>query len=225
MIITNFDFNHFFNIKNLTNNKIVREYGIGAVSLITPTQTITQINEPDLQYRIPGLGHHNITETNIAKKILDINENTNNIPNGTPIKALSGWLTNKITSKKLITLQNETSHSIDSFLNSIIRIHYISSIRFDFAIIKLPSFTSNNANNLLTDKISKEMYEQIKEIFKQLQLANIPSDCIDIKGLTFIENYEQVIEYLHTLIEPNLTFPFKERILESQPILHDESER
>lgn len=38
MIIEKFDFSAFFNTKNVTNNQRVREYGIGAVSIITPMQ-------------------------------------------------------------------------------------------------------------------------------------------------------------------------------------------
>ena len=47
MVIEKFDFSAFFNTKNVTHNQRVREYGIGAVSVITPMQAITRMTDPD----------------------------------------------------------------------------------------------------------------------------------------------------------------------------------
>ena len=73
MIIEKFDFRAFFNTKNVTHNQRVKEYGIGAVSVITPRQAITRMTDPDPIYRIPGLGYHDFEK--IAKKILGIKKN------------------------------------------------------------------------------------------------------------------------------------------------------
>ena len=36
MLIENFNFNDFFNTKNITHNQKIKEYGMGATSIITP---------------------------------------------------------------------------------------------------------------------------------------------------------------------------------------------
>lgn len=102
MIIEKFDFNSFFNTKNVTNNQRVREYGIGAVSIITPKQAITRINEPDGRDRIPGLGYHSETYKKIAKDILGIRKEKSNIPKGLSVAEFSEWLAKKYSDEDYI---------------------------------------------------------------------------------------------------------------------------
>lgn len=219
MLIENFNFNDFFNTKNITHNQKIKEYGIGATSIITPRQVVTRINDPDLEYRIPGLGHHNITEQNIARKIL-INEEQNNIPKKLSVKDFKGWFAKKITNEEYNEKRRKQSNTIQKFLNSIVRIYYVSSSAFDSVMIKLPSFVKDDSNKLgnCNLKISEEMYEGIKVILEQLKKAQIPCDSINVDGQEFFESYGQIDEYLNTLIDLNFIFPFKENIIVTQQI-------
>ncbi len=223
MIMSNFNFNYFFDKNNLVNHPKVQNYGLGAISIITPMQTITRINEPDLLYKIPGLGHHNTTEINIAKKILGINRETNkeksNIPKGLSIDDFSEWLRKKAMHTISLAQKNEQSDCIENFLNNVIKIHYVSHVEFHSVSIKLPTFHEKYS-------ISKEMYEGILEILKQLENTGISCDEILMDGLFFIGNYEDIKEYSSSLIDPNFTFPFKENIIVEQQIVQkDEGER
>lgn len=94
-------------------------------------QAITRINEPDATYRIPGLGHHNETETNIAKKILEIRKEKSNIPKGLTIEEFVEWAARKYLNEDYIAKMNKQSNSIESFLNSVVKIEYPSNINFD----------------------------------------------------------------------------------------------
>lgn len=224
MIIEKFDFSTFFNTKNVTNNQKVREYGIGAVSIMTPMQAITRINEPDVTYRIPGLGSHNETETNIAKKILGIRKEKSNIPKGLSLEEFAEWLAKKYVDEDYIAKRNEQSNSIESFLNSVVKIEYTSSINFDSVIIKLPSFNLKDSK----PKISQEMYEGIQEILTTLENSGLSSNSIKIiEWLHSNQNYEQIKQYLNELVDSNFIFPFEENIIIEQQSVQekDENER
>ena len=224
MIIEKFDFSTFFNTKNVTNNQKVREYGIGAVSIMTPMQAITRINEPDVTYRIPGLGSHNETETNIAKKILGIRKEKSNIPKGLSLEEFAEWLAKKYVDEDYIAKRNEQSNSIESFLNSVVKIEYTSSINFDSVIIKLPSFNLKDSK----PKISQEMYEGIQEILTTLENSGLSSNSIKIiEWLHSNQNYEQIKQYLNELVDSNIIFPFEENIIIEQQSVQekDENER
>ena len=116
--------------------------------------------------------------------------------------------------------RRKQSNAIQKFLNSIVRIYYVSSSKFDSVMIKLPSFAQNDNNNLgnCDLKISEEMYEGIKVILEQLKKAQIPCDSINVDGQEFFESYGQIDEYLDTLIDLNIIFPFKENIIVNQQI-------
>lgn len=224
MIIEKFDFSAFFNTKNVTNNQRVREYGIGAVSIITPMQAITRINEPDVTYRIPGLGYHNETETNIAKKILGIEKEKSNIPKGLSVEEFSEWLAKKYIDEDYIAKRKEQSNSIESFLNSVIKIEYTSSINFESVIIKLPSFDLKDSIVNSKPKISQEMYEGIQEILTTLENSRLSSNSIKIEGLNSNQNYEQIKQYLNELVDSNFIFPFEENIIIKQQSVQEKDE-
>ena len=219
MIIENFNFQDFFNTKNITHNQKLKEYGIGATSVITQKQAITRINDPDLEYRIPGLGHHNITEQNIAKKIL-IDEEQINIDQKFSIKDFHAWVVKKIANEQNNEKRKKQSKKIREFLHNIVRIYYVSGIKFESVMIRLPIFFQNDYNNRgeYYLKISKEMYEGIKGILNQLEKIQIPCELINIDGQEFFESYTQIDEYLNTLIDLNFIFPFKENIIVNQQI-------
>lgn len=227
MLIEKFDFSAFFNTKNVTNNERVREYGIGAVSIITPMQVITRINEPDAMYRIPGLGHHNETERNIAKKILGIRKEKSNIPKGLSVEEFSEWLAKKID-EDYMAKRTEQSNFIESFLNSVIKIEYTSSINFNSIIIKLPSFDGKDNIENSKPKISQEMYKGIEEILTTLENSGLSSNLIEIEWLRSNQGYEQIKQYLNELVDSNIIFPFEENIIiqqESVKEKDDENER
>lgn len=226
MIIEKFDFSAFFNTKNVTNNQIVREYGIGAVSIITPMQAITRINEPDARYRIPGLGYHNETETNIAKKILGIRKEKSNIPKGLTVEEFAEWAAKKYFNEDYIAKINEQSNSIESFLNSVVKVEYTSSINFDSVIIKLPSSNLKDSMMNSKPKISQGMYEGIQEILTILENSRISSNSIEI-DLHSYQNYKQIRQYLNELVDSNFIFPFEENIIIEQQSVQekDQNER
>lgn len=227
MIIEKFDFSAFFNTKNVTNNQRVREYGIGAVSIITPMQAVTRINEPDTIYRIPGLGHHSETETNIAKMILGIRKEKSNIPKGLSVEEFAEWLAKKYADEDYIAKRNEQSNSIESFLNSVVKIEYTSSINFDSVIIKLPSFNLKDSIVNSKPKISQGMYEGLLEILTTLENSRISSNSIKMEWLHSDQNYEQIKQYLNELVDSNFIFPFEENIIIEQQSVRekDENER
>lgn len=226
MIIEKFDFRAFFNTKNVTNNQIVREYGIGAVSIITPMQAITRINEPDATYRITGLGFHGETETNIAKKILGIRKEKSNIPKGLSVEEFSKWLAKKNVDEDYIAKRNEQSNSIKRFLNSVIKIEYTSSINFDIVRIEIPIFDLKDINSLVCSnpKISKEMYKGVQEILKLLENSGLSYKSIQLKGLPSNQNYEQIKDYLSELVDSNIIFPFRENIIIEQQTVQEQAE-
>ncbi|MCI8760785.1 MAG: hypothetical protein HFJ34_06735 [Clostridia bacterium] len=221
MILSDFNFKDFFDKKNLYHHQRVKEYGIGATSIITPTQAITKINEPDLLYRIPGLGHHHTTEVNIAKKILGVRENINqgkdSIPKGLHMNDFSEWLKKKAFETMSSIQENDPSNSIEDFLNNVVKIYYVSHVNFHATTIKLPLLDSKYS-------ISSQMYEGILEILRQLKDAKISCDSISIDGISYVENYEEIKEYLNGLIDPNFIFPFEEKIMQEQQIVQEDRE-
>lgn len=221
MISSEFNFNHFFDKKNLNYHQRVKEYGIGATSIITPMQAITKINEPDLRYRIPGLGHHHATQINIAKKILGVHEKINQgkdtIPKGLRMNDFTEWLKEKAIAQITSTPKDDPSDSIEDFLNNVTKICYVSHVNFHSAAIKLPLLDSKYS-------ICSQMYESILEILKQLKNIGMSHDSIYVDGISYFENYEEIEEYLNTLIDPNFSFPFKEKIILEQQVVQENGE-
>lgn len=225
MIIEKFNFSAFFNTKNVTNNQRVREYGIGAVSIITPKQAITRMTDSDPIYRIPGLGHHDFEK--IAKKILEIKKEKSKIPEGISLENLerfTDWFLKTYVNEDYMAKRKEESDHIESFLNSVIKIEYSSSIKFDSVIIKLPTFNLKDSTADSKPKISKGMYEGLHEILTDLENSGLPSDSIKIEGFLSNQNYEQIKQYLNELVDSNFIFPFEEHIIIEQQSIQGKEE-
>lgn len=225
MIIEKFNFSAFFNTKNVTNNQRVREYGIGAVSIITPKQAITRMTDSDPIYRIPGLGHHDFEK--IAKKILEIKKEKSKIPEGVSLENLerfTDWFLKTYVNEDYMAKRKEESDHIESFLNSVIKIEYSSSIKFDSVIIKLPTFNLKDSTADSKPKISKGMYEGLHEILTDLENSGLHSDSIKIEGFRSNQNYEQIKQYLNELVDSNFIFPFEEHIIIEQQSIQGKEE-
>ena len=225
MIIEKFDFRDFFNTKNVTNNQRVREYGIGAVSVITPRQAVTRMNDPDPIDRIPGLGHHDFEK--IAKKILGIKKEKSKLPEGLSlenVEEFKDWFLKTYVNDDYMAKRKEESNLLKAFLNSVIKIEYTSSINFDLVEIKLPIICLEDSIADYKLKISDGMYEGLNEILTELENSGVSSDSIKIKGVASNQNYEKIKQSLKDLVDSNFIFPFEEKIIvEHQPI-QDEGE-
>lgn len=222
MVIEKFDFSAFFNTKNVTHNQRVREYGIGAVSVITPMQAITRMTDPDPIYRIPGLGHHDFEP--IAKKILGIKKEKIRIPEGLSLEEFPEWFEKNFDYEAHIAKDKEQSNLIKSFLNSVIKIEYASSINFDLVEIKLPTINLKDSTADNKPKISDGMYEALNEILTELENSGLSSDSIKIKGVDSNQNYEQIKQSLKDLVDSNFIFPFEENIIVEQQSIQEEGE-
>lgn len=226
MIIEKFDFRAFFNTKNVTNHERVRNYGIGAVSVITPRQAVTRMNDPDLIYRIPGLGHHDFEP--IAKKILGIKKEESKRPEGLSlfkdIEKYTEWFLKTYCNEEYMAKRKEESDLLKAFLDSVIKIEYTSSINFDLVEIKLPTFGLEDNTADYKPKISDGMYEGLHEILTDLENSGLPSDSIKIDGFRSNQNYEQIKQFLKNLVDSNFIFPFEENIIVEQQSIQDEGE-
>jgi hypothetical protein len=124
--------------------------------------------------------------------------------------------------------RTEQSNFIESFLNSVIKIEYTSSINFNSIIIKLPSFDGKDNIENSKPKISQEMYKGIEEILTTLENSGLSSNLIEIEWLRSNQRYEQIKQYLNELVDSNIIFPFEENIIiqqESVKEKDDENER
>ena len=223
MIIEKFDFRAFFNTKNVTNNKRVKEYGIGAVSLITPRQAITRMTDPDPIYRIPGLGHHDFEK--IAKKILGIKKEKSKSPEGVSLENLEGftdWFLKTYVNEDYMAKRKEQDDLLKAFLDSVIKIEYTSNINFDLVKIKLPTFGLEDRTEDNKPKISDGMYEGINEILTELENSGLSSDSIKIEGVCSNQNYEQIKQFLKELVDSNFIFPFEENIIVEQQTIQED---
>ena len=225
MIVEEFDFKKFFNNKYVTNIPRAKEYGIGAVSIITPSQAITRINGPDIQYgREPGLGHHDFEE--LAKKILGIKEEKSEIPEGLSledVEKFAEWAIKTYYNEEYMAKRKRQDDLLKAFLDSVIKITYSSKMVSDFVTIELPTFNLNDSTWDSTLKISEGMYEAICEILTDLENSGLSSDKIEMQGISSNKSYEQLKQYLKGLVDPNFTFPFKEnKIVERQSIQEDD---
>lgn len=210
MIVEKFDFKGFFNAKNISINQRIRDYGIGAVSIITPKQAITRLTLPDAEYRIPGMGEHKPTAKNIAEEILPIKDNKIKIP------IISEWL-GKIKLEQDFNEQIERKGLIKDFLNSTIKIDYVSRKDTEMIIVKFPGFDPNNWNTS-NISLSKDMYLGLVQILMQLERDDIPCDIVRLatNKRCHFENYQQTKEYIETLVDQNFEFPFEEKIIAKQ---------
>lgn len=133
----------------------------------------------------------------------------------------------KYADEDYIAKRNEQSNSIESFLNSVVKIEYTSSINFDSVIIKLPSFNLKDSIVNSKPKISQGMYEGLLEILTTLENSRISSNSIKMEWLHSDQNYEQIKQYLNELVDSNFIFPFEENIIIEQQSVQekDENER
>ena len=190
MIIEKFDFRAFFNTKNVTNIQILKDKGIGAVSVITPRQAITRITDKDFNYRIKGLGFHTLKIEKIAKEILGIKEESYHSEGWSIFKEDTEKYVEWLFSKENKAKREEESNRIKGFLNSVIKIHYTSGINFDIVEIKLPTFGLENSAEDSKLRISKEMYECLNEILTNLEDIGLPSTSIKTDGLSVFKKRE-----------------------------------
>ena len=183
------------------------------------------MTDPDPIYRIPGLGHHDFEK--IAKKILEIKKEKSKIPEGVSLENLEGftdWFLKTYVNEDYMAKRKEESDHIESFLNSVIKIEYSSSIKFDSVIIKLPTFNLKDSTADSKPKISKGMYEGLHEILTDLENSGLPSDSIKIEGFLSNQNYEQIKQYLNELVDSNFIFPFEEHIIIEQQSIQGKEE-
>lgn len=217
MIIEKYDFRDFFNKKYDTRIPIdVREYGLGAVSIITPIQAITQTNKPNVGSIIPGTGHHSTKLQEIAKKILGIEEN---VFRGSFSKELSFQENlmkhvHEYLEGDYIAIEKAKNELIHNFLDSVVKIEYTTCINGDDFVLIKPPTKDNTLDN--DKKISEGMFNGICEILSELKNIGLSSDLIKTKGLGSKKDYEQIIRYFQGLIDSDFTFPFEENIIVEQ---------
>ena len=223
MIIEKFDFSAFFNMKNVTNSQRVREYGIGAVSVITPKQAITRMTDPDPIYGIQGLGHHDFEK--IAKKILGIKKEKSKLPKGVSLDdeaKFTEWVIKTYFNEEYMAKRKKQDDLFKDFLDSVIKIGYTSNINFDLVEIKLPTFGLEDNTADYKPKISDGMYEGLNEILTELENSGLSFDSIKIDGICSNQNYKQIKQSLKDLVDSNFIFPFEENIIvEKQPLKYE----